>query len=469
MQKLKFILTLLIGKGLMLFSNIFAKGRGTNMPGAKANRIMPDFIGHFTGIDPEKVIFITGTNGKSTANNMIVHALRDSGRTVCSNLEGANMIGGIATALIRNSTLTGKVTTEFFSFEIDERSLAGIYKYIPAKKICITNLQKDQVQRNGEPDYIVQKFRKVFNDSMTFFLNDGEPRSKSFEDFSDKVYYYGVDKTQYSFVKDKFYDVTMPCPKCNDKIIFDYYNVDNVGKFHCAGCDFSSEKKVDFYAQNVDFSECSFDCNGYRFTVTNKEPFYIFNYALCIAVCTKLGMTNEELQRSFSNFKNISGRMETLKYKTKTLKYIRIKQENPETLQTALDYIAKDDSPKLLLMGLEELKDFDPYYTNTFYAFDVDFESLKKNNIKHYICFSEAVAYDTANRMIYAGIDRNDISILPNDSDEAILKGLTNSTLTMFTLSRGSRNTMSLKNPQSSTEVTNNEHIKYNMALSRPA
>ena len=242
MQKLKFILTLLIGKGLMLFSNIFAKGRGTNMPGAKANRIMPDFIGHFTGIDPEKVIFITGTNGKSTANNMIVHALRDSGRTVCSNLEGANMIGGIATALIRNSTLTGKVTTEFFSFEIDERSLAGIYKYIPAKKICITNLQKDQVQRNGEPDYIVQKFRKVFNDSITFFLNDGEPRSKSFEDFSDKVYYYGVDKTQYSFVKDKFYDVTMPCPKCNDKIIFDYYNVDNVGKFHCAGCDFSSEK-----------------------------------------------------------------------------------------------------------------------------------------------------------------------------------------------------------------------------------
>ena len=165
---------------------------------------MPDFIGHFTGIDPEKVIFITGTNGKSTANNMIVHALRDSGRTVCSNLEGANMIGGIATALIRNSTLTGKVTTEFFSFEIDERSLAGIYKYIPAKKVCITNLQKDQVQRNGEPDYIVQKFRKVFNDDMTFFLNDGEPRSKSFEDFSDKVYYYGVDKTQYSFVKDKF-------------------------------------------------------------------------------------------------------------------------------------------------------------------------------------------------------------------------------------------------------------------------
>ena len=75
-------------------------------------------------------------------------------------------------------------------------------------------------------------------------------------------------------------------------------------------------------------------------------------------------------------------------------------------------------------MGLEELRDFDPYYTNTFYSFDVDFESLKMNNIIHYICFSEAVAYDTANRMIYAGIDTDDISILPNDSDKDILSEL---------------------------------------------
>lgn len=421
MKRLKFILTLLYGKALMLFVNLFAKGRGTNMPGAKANRIMPDFIGQFTGIDPEKVVFITGTNGKSTANNMIVHAIKSSGRTVCSNLEGANMIGGIATALIRNSTFTGKVKTEYFSFEIDERSMEHIYKYIPAKNICVTNLQKDQVQRNGEPDYIVQKFNRVFNKNMRFFLNNGEPRAKSFEDISDDVVYYGVGETKYSFRKDKFFDVTMPCPKCNDKIVFDYYNVDNVGKFKCAGCGFSSDEKSKFIAENVDFTNASFDCNGYRFKVTNNEPFYLFSYALCVAVCSQFGISNEELQKGFSSFKNISGRMEILKYKTKELKYIRIKQENPETLQTALDYIAKDPEPKILLMGLEELKDFEPYYTNTFYAFDVDFESLKKNNIKHYICFSEAVAYDTANRMIYAGIDKNDISVLPNDSDEAIL------------------------------------------------
>lgn len=405
----------------MLFCNVFAKGRGTNMPGANANRLMPDFISRFTGIDLDKVIFITGTNGKSTANNMIVHSLRSSGKTVCSNLEGANMIGGIATALIRSSTFTGKVKCEYFSFEIDERSLEKIYKYIPAKNVCVTNLQKDQVQRNGEPDYIVSKFKKVFNPNMKLFLNNGEPRAKAFEDFSNDVVYYGVGKNKYTFKKDKFYDVTMPCSKCSDKIHFDFYNVDNVGSFHCAGCDFKSEEKIDFLAENIDFEECSFDCASHRYTVTNNEPFYIYNYALCIAVCSCLGLTYDELQKSFLTFKNISGRMETLKYKSKIIKYIRIKQENPETLQTALDYIAKDKEKKILLMGLEEIHDFDPFYTNTFYAFDVDFESLKNDNIVRYICFSQAVAYDTANRMIYAGIDKNDISILPNDSDEAIL------------------------------------------------
>ena len=69
MKKMKFLLALWIGKALMLFCNLFSKGRGTNMPGAYSNKIMADFIGQFKGIDTEKVVFITGTNGKSTANN----------------------------------------------------------------------------------------------------------------------------------------------------------------------------------------------------------------------------------------------------------------------------------------------------------------------------------------------------------------------------------------------------------------
>lgn len=420
MSKLKFLLALWLGKAILLFCKIIDKG-GTNVPGEKACLIKKDFIRCFKNVDTEKVIFITGTNGKSTTNNMVVHTLRSSGLTVTSNLEGANLMGGVATAMLGHSTLFGKIKTDYMIFEVDERYLQYIYAYLPAGHICITNIQKDQVQRNGEPDFIYQKIKKVVNEKTHLYLNNEEPRVKSLESESEKITYYGVEKNEKSFVKDGFFDVTLPCPVCNNNIKFDYYNIDNVGHFHCTVCDFKSNEKPDVFITDIDFEKGTFSCYDEKYSVNNKEPFFIYNYALCIAICKNFGIPYEQIQNAFSSFKNISGRMETLHFGSKTIKYIRIKQENPETLQTAFDYISSDKSKKVFMLGLEELKDFEPYYTNTFYSFDVGVDTLEKSDIEHYIVFSEAVAYDTANRLIYGGIDKEKITILPNDDNDAIM------------------------------------------------
>ncbi len=73
-------------------------------------------------------------------------------------------------------------------------------------------------------------------------------------------------------------------------------------------------------------------------------------------------------------------------------------------------------------MGLSEVKDFYPYYSNTFYTFDCDFKGIENSNVDKYICFSEAVAYDSANRLIYAGIPKEKIEILPTENVEEVLK-----------------------------------------------
>ena len=424
MKKLKFLFALLVGKLICVAVSIIDKERGTNLAGLYACRIQKDFISHFKGIDCNKVFFITGTNGKSTTNNMVVHTLRSSGKKVTSNLEGANLLFGVAVALIRDSSITGKVKSDYFVFETDERYFPIIYSYLPAKNICITNLQKDQVQRNGEPDYIYQKIKSVITNDTTLYVNNEEPRVKSLAKYAGKTVFYGIEKNSKSFEKNNFYDVTLPCPICSDKIVFDYYNVDNVGSFHCSGCDLKSDNDISFMARNIDYSKQTFTIKGHEYYVTNTEPFFLYNYALCTAICHNLGIEESEIDKAFKSFKNISGRMETLHYKTKTIKYIRIKQENPETLQTALDYISQDNTPKIFLLGLEEIKDFVPYYTNTFYAFDCDLDKLIESGVERYICFSEAVAYDSANRLIYAGIDKDKISVLPTDDDDAIMKEL---------------------------------------------
>lgn len=423
MNRLKFLLALWAGKAVSLFCKIVKNG-GTNKPGAIACKIQKDFIKQFEGIDYNKVIFITGTNGKSTTNNMIVHTLRSNGKKVISNLEGANLMGGVATALLNDASLSGKLNGEYLVMEVDERYLQYIYAYLPAKHVCITNIQKDQVQRNGEPDYIYQKIKAVVSGDTHLYLNNEEPRVKSLEKFVSEVTYYGLERNSKSFEKNSFFDVSLPCPHCGNNIKFDYYNVDNVGHFACTSCAFSSSNNPDVFLTNNDFENGTFTVGEKKFTVNNREPFFYYNYALAIALCRQFGFTDEQLQHAFSTFKNISGRMETLKYKTKEIKYIRIKQENPETLQTAFDYIISDKRKKVMLLGLEELKDFDPYYTNTFYAFDVDVSRLEASDIEHYICFSEAVAYDTANRLLYGGISRDKITILPNDDNDDIMDEL---------------------------------------------
>ena len=60
----------------------------------------------------------------------------------------------------------------------------------------------------------------------------------------------------------------------------------------------------------------------------------------------------EDIQKGFETFKNPADRREVYHYRGKTIHYLRIKQENPETMQNALDTIARDNTKKAIFMGL---------------------------------------------------------------------------------------------------------------------
>ena len=68
--------------------------------------------------------------------------------------------------------------------------------------------------------------------------------------------------------------------------------------------------------------------------------------------------------------------------------------------------------------------DFHPHYTNTFYTYDCDFSGLIDSDVSHYICFSGTVAYDAALRLMYAGVPREKITILPTNDDATIVAEL---------------------------------------------
>lgn len=420
-MNLKFYLALFIGKLLALMINLISKGRGTNMPGEIAYKIDKNFIKNFKNLDREKVVFVTGTNGKSTTNNLISHIIKNSGRTIATNIAGANMVGGVATILLHNSSLKGEFNKDYLILEIDERSLPRIYSFLKPKHICITNLQKDQVQRNGDPEFIYSKFENAIENDTVLYLNNDEPRSRGLEEKVNEVVLYGIDKNEYSYEKEDFYSVTMPCSKCNSKIEYNYYNLENIGNFKCKNCDYKSVDNPDIFLYDINFEEGKFKCNDTEYNVHYKTPFYMYNYALAMAICKRFGLSEEEIKSGFNSFKNPADRKDILTFKDKQIHYYRMKQENPETLQSALDMIGRDKEEKAIFIGLFEIKDFDPHYTNTFYFFDCNIKEILKSKVEKYICFSKTVCYDTANRLIYDGVSKDDIIIMDDDNVENVL------------------------------------------------
>ncbi len=422
---MKFYLALWLGKIINLLIRMIDKSRGSNLSGEKAILIDPQMIRKFKGVDCLRMLFITGTNGKSTTNNLVYHIFKESGYNVVSNLEGANLMAGIATALIKRSGLFGKVKGDFFIFEVDERYLASIFALLPAKNILVTNLQKDQVHRNGDPDFIYRKISPVIQKAQRVFLNGDEPRSFALSSLNPVHITYGVEKHSEAFMKDDTFP-TMACPVCRSKIEFDYYNNDGMGGFHCSSCGLKQGEAA-YKAENISFSDKTFTMDGITFKMPYDIPYMLYNYAAAIAVAREIGgIPTDAVARAFDNFKNVGGRYEVLEFEGKTIKYMRIKQENPETLQTSLNIRAQDKTPKTVCLGMGHIPDAIPSYTNTFYTFDCDFSGVINSNAVEYMSFTKYVCYDVANRLIYAGVPREKIKIMDTEDADVIFDAVRN-------------------------------------------
>ena len=433
MSKVRFLAALIAGKLCSAFCKVFFPTRGSNLPGSIALKLDPLFLTHVRGVEISKTVFITGTNGKSTANNMAVHAFRADGRSVCSNLEGANMKPGVAAALIKNTTMGGRFKRDYLILEIDERSLETISKDLKPGCLCVTNIQKDQVQRNGDPDFIYQKIKRTVSglDNLTLYVNNEEPRSKSLGKYirnGGRVISFGVaENERFSSVEDDF-GITMPCPVCYEALVFSHRNLANVGAFSCPKCDLASDEKPDYQISDVDYDNNSFmvgSCGtrfiNISFKLNYPAAFFLYNYSLCVSLCAEFGIGPDVLSDAFDTFTNIAGRMESFSHKGKTVRYLRIKQENPETLQSALDTIAEDRSVKVFAAGPDTVNDIIPWYSNTFYTYDCNFRPLIESGVEKYICFGSVVCWDMFNRLRYAGVPGDMIEILDTDDEAKIL------------------------------------------------
>ena len=102
---MKKFFVILITKILYLIG--YLMGRGSSLPGQIALKLYPDILSQL--LLPENIVFITGSNGKTTTAGMINDVLVENGFAVGYNFEGSNQIEGITTLLLRISDFTGRI------------------------------------------------------------------------------------------------------------------------------------------------------------------------------------------------------------------------------------------------------------------------------------------------------------------------------------------------------------------------
>ncbi|MEK9600032.1 MAG: Mur ligase family protein, partial [Pontimonas sp.] len=130
------------------------RGGGSAFPGLVLLRLRPQVLAETLGDLRLGRVFVSGSNGKSTTTTMITSLLRAHGLSVFSNPAGGNLPQGLASAVVGQASISGRVKADIAVLEVDEAYAERIADAVEPSWVVLTNIQVDQLNRFGEPERV---------------------------------------------------------------------------------------------------------------------------------------------------------------------------------------------------------------------------------------------------------------------------------------------------------------------------
>ncbi len=192
-----FYFSLYFSKLTNILIRFLKKGAGHTLPGHVFLKFNPEFLSskrvHFS----KGIILISGTNGKTTTSKIVTHLLKSQGLRVLNNETGANLVNGITSSILLNMNWRGKLQANVAVLEVDEFAVPLFLNKITPDVVLLLNLSRDQLDRFGETDIILDKWIKALsnlNISTKLILDSTEESFKKLEDaFQGTTFYFNDD------------------------------------------------------------------------------------------------------------------------------------------------------------------------------------------------------------------------------------------------------------------------------------
>ncbi|MFI3324698.1 MAG: MurT ligase domain-containing protein [Clostridia bacterium] len=404
-KNLRFYLALYFSKSTARFMKLLGK-KATSMPGSWALIICPDFLDRID--KPEKIYGITGTNGKTTVTNMIIDILENLGADFVCNREGSNVPTGIATVLIKNSTLTGKMKKNMAVFELDERSAARMFPYLKIDTLLVINLFRDSFKRNAHVEYIYNILNSTISPDIKLIVNGDDPMCVKLG--TQEKLYYGMLPQE--FESGEFINIVRDgavCPNCSAPLTYDFTRYNHVGIYHCDNCGYFPAKQ-DFVAVKADLKNRTLDTvikgSPYTFRLVDENPHNIYNELSAISYVHEMGYSLDEIDKAINNLKVAESRLISTEVNGKTVARIIAKGQNPVASSRSFESVKTFNGKKCLVLILDDHEDAGKSVENISWYFDTDFEFLNDPSVNQVIVEGTR-NLDVLVRLLMAGMDRD--------------------------------------------------------------
>ncbi len=393
-------------------------GGATSAPGKVLMRLQPDAIRTLGSRLTRGSALISATNGKTTTATMAAAILRRGGVALVHNQAGANMAGGVATALLGAAGARGGIAGELGLFEVDELWLAAIAVELSPRAILLSNLFRDQLDRYGELERIAESWEEVLGARHTCpVLNADDPLVADLGRDHPQTLYFGVEDDTLTMAGMSHAADAKHCRRCGAPYVFDAVYLGHLGHYHCDSCGQRRPTPAltagEVVLHGVRSSEFTLRSPAGEVRVALALPglYNVYNALAAAALASALEVPLEAIAAGLADVQPAFGRAETITLspapranglptltEPRELRILLVK--NPaganEVLRTLTLEPGQHDLLGVLNDNIADGRDVS-------WIWDADFELLA-GRIRRITC-SGSRAPDLAVRMKYAGVD----------------------------------------------------------------
>lgn len=376
-------------------------GKGSSLPGKIALKICPEIL-RLVEV-PREIIAVTGSNGKTSTVELIAAILKGSGKRVAYNKEGANQIEGVTTLVLNWATLQGKVKADVLLLECDERYTGQIFAVLPPTKLVVTNLFRDQITRNGHPEWVYDAIRDAIPPETKLLLNADDPLSSCLGRGREGVTWFGMDRCALSLSHPTgIYHDGACCPVCKGPMEYAYVHFNHIGAYSCPNCG-HAKPKTDCTVTAVDLESGEITMNGEEhLLLAFHSVYHVYNVLAAYAAAEEMEVPKKIIRAVVNDYVLKNGRTRSFFLGKHQGTLLTSKHENSISYDTNLRYIVTTGEACTVLIIVDTVSR--KYFTcETSWLWDIDFEQLNVPCVKQ-IVLSGRYCNDLAQRFSFTGL-----------------------------------------------------------------